>query len=122
MAQQKIHKLTPGGMPDPITGGFDPDNLNLDEANVAHHNLELVTGKTATAAELKAEEARLLEEYDADAYQRNRRTEFLDRGMFSFEDQFDMIMHDMQDGTTTHQDACQAIKDKWPKDNSGPIE
>ena len=30
-------------------------------------------------------------------------------------DQLDMIMKDMRDGTTTHKDACEAVKAKFPK-------
>ena len=31
-----------------------------------------------------------------------------------------MIYHDMKNSTTTHADAVEKVKDKWPKDNSGP--
>ena len=30
-------------------------------------------------------------------------------------DQLDMIMKDMRDGTTTHKEACEAVKAKYPK-------
>lgn len=30
-------------------------------------------------------------------------------------DQLDMLMKDMRDGTTTHKDACEAVKAKFPK-------
>jgi len=30
-------------------------------------------------------------------------------------DQLDMLMKDMKNGTTTHQEACEAVKDKYPK-------
>ena len=30
-------------------------------------------------------------------------------------DQLDMLMKDMKNGTTTHQDACEAVKAKFPK-------
>ena len=36
--------------------------------------------------------------------------------------QLDMIYHDMKNGTTTHAAAVEAIKARWPKDNSGPVE
>ena len=37
-------------------------------------------------------------------------------------DQLDMIYKDMKNSTTTHADAVEAVKTKWPKDNSGPVE
>jgi hypothetical protein len=33
-----------------------------------------------------------------------------------------MIYKDTKNSTTTHADAVEAIKTKWPKDNSGPVE
>ena len=50
-------------------------------------------------------------------YARLRRLEYPSSG-----DQWDMIYKDMKNGTTTHADAVEAVKTKWPKDNSGPIE
>jgi hypothetical protein len=32
------------------------------------------------------------------------------------------VRGDVINGTTTHKDAIVAIKTKWPKDNSGPVE
>jgi hypothetical protein len=61
-------------------------------------------------AELKAE-------WDALAWNRNRRGEYPSTG-----DQWDMIYKDNKNSTTTHADAVEAVKTKWPKDNSGPVE
>ena len=36
--------------------------------------------------------------------------------------QLDMQYHDSIDGTTTWEDHITAVKTKWPKDNSGPVE
>ena len=47
-------------------------------------------------------------EYDANQYQR-------DRQYPSIGDQLDQLMKDMRDGTTTHKDACEAVKAKFPK-------
>jgi hypothetical protein len=33
----------------------------------------------------------------------------------------DMIYKDNKNSTTTHADAVEAVKTKWPKDNSGPV-
>jgi len=49
-------------------------------------------------------------EYDAQEYARNRATSYHSVG-----DQLDMLMKDMRDGTTTHQEACEAVKSKYPK-------
>jgi len=37
-------------------------------------------------------------------------------------EQLDMVYEDNLNGTTTHKDALEAVKAKWPKDDSGPIE
>ena len=70
-----------------------------------------------TEAEIDAEVIRLQAEYDAQEYARNRATEYPSNG-----DQWDMIYKDNKNSTTTHADAVEAVKTKWPKDNSGPVE
>ena len=54
-------------------------------------------------------------EHAAQAYIQNRRNDYPSSG-----DQWDMIYKDNKNGTTTHADAVEAVKTKWPKDNSGP--
>jgi hypothetical protein len=39
----------------------------------------------------------------------------------SIGDQLDMMYKDTKNSTTTHADAVEAVKTKWPKDNSGPV-
>ena len=56
-------------------------------------------------------------EWDAKAYARARIAEYPTQG-----DQNDMMYKDNLNGTTTHKDAVEAVKTKWPKDNSGPVE
>ena len=56
-------------------------------------------------------------DFDAQAYARNRVAEYPSQG-----DQNDMIYKDNKNSTTTHADAVEAVKTKWPKDNSGPVE
>ena len=63
-----------------------------------------------TKAEIDAEVIRLQAEYDALEYARDRATSYPSVG-----DQLDMLMKDMKNGTTTHQEACEAVKDKYPK-------
>ena len=55
--------------------------------------------------------------YDAQEYARNREAEYPSMG-----DQMDMMYKDNKNSTTTHADAVEAVKTKWPKDNSGPVE
>ena len=54
--------------------------------------------------------AELQAEYDAQEYARSRKAEYP-----PIEDQQDMQFHDAIDGTTTWQDAIQAVKNKYPK-------
>ena len=63
-----------------------------------------------TEAEIDAEVKRLQAEYDSQEYARTRATSYPSVG-----DQLDMLMKDMKNGTTTHQEACEAVKDKYPK-------
>ena len=68
-------------------------------------------------AEIDAE-AKILEDAGiAKAYQAKRGLDYPNVRV-----QMDMIYHDMKNGTTTHADAVEAVKTKWPKDNSGPVE
>ena len=62
--------------------------------------------------ELQIEVDNLQEEYDALAYSRQRQSS---SGYPSVGDQLDMLMKDMKNGTTTHQEACEAVKLKYPK-------
>ena len=66
---------------------------------------------------ISTEVNRLQAEYDAQAYARNRARTYPSNG-----DQWDMVYKDMKNSTTTHADAVEVVKTKWPKDNSGPVE
>ena len=70
-----------------------------------------------TAAEIDAEVIRLQVIEDDQLYARNRKADYPSQG-----DQNDMIYKDMLNSTTTHKDAVEAVKTKWPKNNKGPIE
>jgi len=72
----------------------------------------LPTEKSLTDAVAKQQS-----DFDAQEYVRERRSAYPNEG-----DQFDMIYKDMKNNTTTHADAVEVIKTKWPKDNSGPVE
>jgi len=62
--------------------------------------------------DIQAKQAELKVAYDAKQYQRDRVGE---DGYPSIGDQLDMLWHDKKDGTTTWEDAVQAIKDANPK-------
>jgi hypothetical protein len=63
-----------------------------------------------TEAEITAEISRLQAEYDAKQYQRDRASEYP-----SIQEQMDMQYWDAINGTTTWQDAINAVKTKYPK-------
>ena len=68
-------------------------------------------------SDVEEEKERLQAEYDAQAYARSRASSYDSIG-----NQLDMIYKDNLNGTTTHKDAVEAVKTKWPKNNKGPIE
>jgi hypothetical protein len=59
---------------------------------------------------IDAELIRLEKEYSDNEYARNRAKAYDSVG-----NQLDMLMKDMRDGTTTHQESCEAVKAKFPK-------
>ena len=70
---------------------------------------------TPTEKELTDALAKQQADFDAQEYARNRAAEYPSTG-----DQLDMMYKDTKNSTTTHADAVEAVKKKWPKDNSGP--
>jgi hypothetical protein len=60
--------------------------------------------------DIEAKQAELQSDYDAKQYQRDRVKAYP-----RIEDQLDMQYHDKKDGTTTWEDAVQAVKDANPK-------
>ena len=54
--------------------------------------------------------------WDAQEYARKRQAESPSTG-----DQLDMMYKDTKNSTTTHAAVVEAVKTKWPKDNSGPV-
>mgnify|MGYP001384883706 CR=1 FL=1 len=70
-----------------------------------------------TEVEIDTEYNRLNSEWDAQEYARERVSAYPSTG-----DQLDMMYKDTKNSTTTHADAVEAVKTKWPKDNSGPVE
>ena len=59
---------------------------------------------------VEVEITRLEKEYSDNEYARKRQAEYLPIG-----DQLDMIYKDMKNGTSTHADAVEVVKTKYPK-------
>ena len=76
--------------------------------NKAHHGIW--STEKPTQEFLESELQRMQDEFDAQDYARNRV-----RAYPSWQEQMDMQYHDAVDGTTTWQDAVQAVKDAHPK-------
>ena len=77
--------------------------------------MKYLAGQTPPSeAEIDAEVARLEKEHPEfgsdNEYVRNRRKEYPEIG-----DQLDMIYKDMKNGTSTHADAVEVVKTKYPK-------
>ena len=89
-----------------------------DSENRIYANLEILNSDydKPTKKSLTDALAKQQSDFDADAYARSRRLEYPSTG-----DQMDMIYKDMKNSTTTHAGAVEAVKTKWPKDNSGPV-
>tara|TARA_Y100000310_G_scaffold202350_1_gene202490 strand:+ start:179 stop:520 length:342 start_codon:yes stop_codon:yes gene_type:complete len=69
-----------------------------------------------TAAQIQTKHTELVVAWNALEYSRQREEEY---GNLN---QLELMSDDSINGTTTHKDAIAAIKTKWPKDNSGPVE
>ena len=66
--------------------------------------------------DIQAKQVELIADFDAKQYQRDRTLSVNGSDTYpSIEDQLDMLWHDKKDGTTTWEDAVQAIKDANPK-------
>ena len=94
--------------------------LKPDATSFEFNEEEIVDWKdnvsVPTKAQIDSKIVELVAENDAQLYARKRSYDYPTRG-----DQFDMIYKDMKNNTTTHKDAVEAVKTKWPKDNSGPV-
>ena len=102
-----------------------PDNIQAISAlvggkfsSIADGTIVYHDGQTPPSDEaIDAKIIELVAEYDAQEYARNRASDYPSNG-----DQWDMIYKDNKNSTTTHATAVEAVKPKWPKDNSGPVE
>ena len=98
---------------------LDTNKIIVGYGDCKYSALKLEEGKQLefSKEELDTEITRLKAEYNAQAYARNRASEYPITG-----DQLDMMYKDTKNSTTTHAAAVEAVKTKWPKDNSGPVE
>jgi hypothetical protein len=85
-------------------------NLVAGRFSIANEEVTFHDGDTLPSdVKIQAELDRLQAEYDAQQYARDRKEEY--DALNQFEMQFD----DKEDGTTTWEDAINAIKTKYPK-------
>ena len=99
------------------------DNKNKIYENLILHPKISVDGKIIdnphslpSEKELTDALAKQQSDFDAQEYARKRKFEYDNLN------QLELISEDSINDTTTHKDTILAIKAKWPKDNSGPIE
>jgi len=85
-------------------------------SNEDFSTLEWLGGTTPISqADIEVKQVELRADWVAKQYQRDR-TVFGGTNIYpSWQDQMDMQYHDLVDGTTTWQDAVQAVKDAHPK-------
>ncbi len=88
---------------------------SYDEDNGVIIKWKTPEGGQPSEEDIDAKVAEYAAEWDAQEYARNRELEYPSTG-----DQLDMMYKDNKNSTTTHADAVEAVKTKWPKDNSGP--
>jgi len=92
------------------------------EITVIANDINQITWRNETPVisneDILAKLAELQAEYNAKKYHRDRSLKFMTpnySGYPSISNQLDMMWHDKKDGTTTWEDAIQAVKDAHPK-------
>jgi hypothetical protein len=87
------------------------------EVSVSGNDINTIEWHNGTTpipvADIQAKMVELQAEYEANQYQRDRAEEYP-----SIQDQLDMQYWDKVNGTNTWQDAINAVKNKYPKENS----
>ena len=101
---QAVRALDPDGLTTISVADDDTDKI-LFLSNPKNITVKQIIDKIP---EVEAEDA-------SQEYARNRKAEY------DALDQFEMQYDDKKNSTTTWDDAIDAIKAKWPKDNSGPV-
>ena len=100
-----IRKEQDGGHAQITYRGADIDTLIWEDGNPTNITNEQILAKQE---ELKAQ-------YASEQYQRDRSVLPEEGGYPSWQDQLDLLFHDKKNGTTTWEDAVQAVKDAHPK-------
>jgi len=95
--EQALHALTPKA--EWVLRGTEIEWLDTEQTQ-------------PTEAEIEAEITRLQAEYDSQEYARNRKAEY------DLLNQYELMFDDQQNGTTTWVDSINAIKAKYPKENT----
>jgi len=84
------------------------------EVSVSGNDINSIVWENGTTpisvTDIQAKITELENEYNNNAYQRNRASEYP-----SIEEQLDLQYHDQINGTTKWKDKIKAIKDKYPK-------
>ena len=89
---------------------FKCDSLGTKESFEATYKSLSSDNPDITWEQVSAKITELQSAFDSQEYARNRQAEYPSVG-----DQLDMLMKDMKNGTTTHQESCEAVKAKYPK-------
>ena len=96
-----------------ISGGTAQVSVNADDINqITWHD---GNPTNITNQQILDKLAELQVDFDAEQYQRDRVLPPTKGGYPSIGDQLDMMWHDKKDGTTTWEDAVEAIKDAHSK-------
>ena len=97
---------------------LNSNEYKLNQSNPPHE-ITFWNGSDAqpTTAELKSAWSSYQTEQTTSEYKRKRVEDYPSNG-----DQWDMMYKDNLNSTTTHKDAVEAVKTKWPKNNTGPVE
>ena len=93
-----------------VTILYNDDGTEFEALDSSGNKVIVDLEKVAT------EHDKLEKEYSDQVWNRNRKTDYVALN------QLELMTDDAANSTTTHADAIAAIKTKWPKDNSGPIE
>jgi len=93
-----------------VTILYNDDGTEFEALDSSGNKVIVDLEKVAT------EHDKLEKEYSDQVWNRNRKTDYVALN------QLELMTDDAANSTTTHADAIAAIKTKWPKDNSGPVE
>ena len=93
-----------------VTILYNDDGTEFEALDSSGNKVIVDLEKVAT------EHDKLEKEFSDQAWNRNRKTDYVALN------QLELMTDDAANSTTTHADAIAAIKTKWPKDNSGPVE